>query len=113
MNEGVEMQQRENEVPYANKGIEVRPHEKKKRKRTSRANPHPTMKHVLGVSYAEEADLDYEMGLEALDKYKRTALTYHLRQAGISFKMAADRYDHSEHLRGNTLERYIKEERER
>ena len=91
-----------------------RPYEKQKRKRASRANPHPTMKHTLGVSYKEEADLDLKMGLEALKKYQESGgLSFHLRAAGTLFKMAADRIDYSEHLLGNTLEEYVKEEKKR
>jgi hypothetical protein len=84
-----------------------KPYEKQKRKRTGGANPHPTMKHVIGVSVKEEADLDYKMGLDALKKFQDTDLTFHLREAGILFKMAAERYDRSEHLQGNTLDEYI------
>ena len=61
------------------------------------------------LSYSEEAVLDYEMGLEALKIYQDSGLSFHLRRAGILFKMAADRDDHSEHLQGNTLVSYIKE----
>ena len=78
---------------------------KTKKRKTYDSNP--AKRHTMGVSYKEEADLDYKMGLEALDKYKRTSLTYHLRKAGTLFKMAAERYDYAEHLRGNTLEEYV------
>ena len=99
-------------VPYANKGIGSKPYEKKKRRRKSRANPHPTIEQVLGSSYREEANLDHDMGLEAFNKWLDSRLTVHLRKAGLLFKMAADRYDESERLLGNTLEKYIKEDEE-
>ena len=105
------MTQGEGQVPYANKGIGSKPYEKKKRKCTSRANPHPTIEEREGHSCKEEADIDYNDGLEALRKYKDSGLTYHLRQAGIRLKMAAERYDRSVHLLGHTLEPYIEEEK--
>ena len=70
--------------------------------------------HTTGHSYKEEADLDLKMGLEALKKYQDSGgLSFHLRKAGILFKMAADRYDYSDNLLGNTLEEYVKEEKKK
>ena len=78
------------------------------RKQHKKTDSNPAKQHTLGVSYKEEADLDLKMGLEALKKYQDSGgLSFHLRKAGILFKMAADRYDYSDNLLGNTLEKYV------
>ena len=77
------------------------------RKQHKKTDSNPARQHTLGISYKEEADIDYKDGIEALYKYQDSGLNFHLRQAGIRLKMAAERYDHAEHLRGNTLEKYV------
>ena len=74
-------------------------------------NANPAKQYTEGVSYKEEADIDYKDGLEALRKYQDCKLTYYLREAGKRLKMAAERYDNSEKLLGNTLEPYVEEEK--
>ena len=100
------MQQREKRVPKEDVGRGLS--KAKKKRKTYDSNP--AKRHTVGVSYKEEADLDLKMGLEALKKYQDSGgLSFHLRKAGTLFKMAANRYDHAEHLKGNTLEEYVKE----
>lgn len=65
------------------------------------------------ASLEEEGESDYEEGLTYLKRFQSEhfgRLTLHLRKAAVSFKMAADRLDYAEHLRGNTLEEYVKED---
>lgn len=59
-------------------------------------------------SYSEEADVDLKEAKRFIQNYERLGLSLWLRKAIVHLKMAADRDDHSEHLRGNTLEEYVK-----
>ena len=64
-------------------------------------------------SLQEEGDNDYQEGLSNIKKFQSEhfgQLTLFLRKAAVAFKMAADRLDYAEHLRGNTLEEYVKED---
>ena len=64
-------------------------------------------------SLQEEGEEDYMEGLANLRKFERFGrLTLYLRKAATAFKMAADRIEYAEHLRGNTLEPYIQEDEE-
>jgi len=66
-------------------------------------------------SFEDEGKTDYEEGLSQLKKFENPAfggLTLWLRKAATAFKMAADRLDYAEHLRGNTLDEYVEEARE-
>ena len=66
------------------------------------------------ASLEEEGNLDFDEGLAYLKRFQNPSfgrLTLHLRKAAVAFKMAADRLDYAEHLKGNTLEEYVKEDK--
>ena len=68
------------------------------------------------ASFEEEGEGDYEEGLAYLARFQSEhfgRLTLHLRKTARFFIMAADRLDYAEHLKGNTLEEYVKEEKKK
>lgn len=81
---------------------------KKKRKTSTRAyDP---------ASLEEEGEGDYEEGLAYLKRFQSEhfgRLTLHLEKAAIHFKMAVKRWNYAEHLKGNTLEEYVKEDKKK
>ena len=65
-----------------------------------------------GHSYNEEADRDFREGIANIKKFEHFGgLSLYLRKAALYFKMAADRFDHADGLLGNTLEKYLEDEK--
>lgn len=78
---------------------------KKRKKSDSNTGKYQTLADLI----EQEGDYDVDNAIWDLHRYKRDRSLDALKKAQRFLKMAIREYDYSEHLRGNTLERYLEE----
>ena len=76
-------------------------------------DPNRARNEANSKSYREEAEYDVDNAILEISLYRGPyGNGLNLRNAIRLLKMALRCHDHSEHLSGNTLEKYVKEERQ-
>lgn len=78
-----------------------------KSKKRKLVDSNPAKKATDVKSYKEEGLGDVDECRRYLLLYDKLGLTLYLRKLSIAAKMAANALDYSEHLQGNTLEKFI------